>query len=464
MATRSGGGSGGVIIALVAFVFLFVVSTALAVLFYSQKVSASNKAESNRKTAEEFMYSDEKANPFYDALDSRRREDGANRSLYGQLKKDHDDLLVLINGDPAVTKSQVMQIAGDKGMATGDSLMGLIDTIQGELDVYKRAEADRQRRVEQMQATIQTLQNDFDTYQINTQQTIDSLGDRVNTQKQDYDDHLAGAADERQDFADQHERVKDDLREQIRTLEAELVAVRAEVRRRDGRIRDLENQLPKLGSPDTTLEHDARVLRVSPAENLVVIDIGRNHKVILGMMFEIFDAQRGVRVDEDQQGNIISRGKATAEVIRFSEDGKTATCRIVRQDFGATVVSGDLVSNLVYDKNRIFQFYVAGEFDLDNDGRATTVERRRIITMIEQWGGEVIDTEEMPVDTDFLVLGREPDAPRRPGIDATENEWRLYNLQQQRITEYSQLRGQALQLNLPILSQNRFLSLVGYTQ
>ena len=122
------------------------------------------------------------------------------------------------------------------------------------------------------------------------------------------------------------------------------------------------------------------------------------------MTFEVFDNDGGVIVDET--GNL--RGKATIEVIRMSEQSSLA--RVVRLERRRSVDEGDLIANVIYDPNISYRFHVFGEFDIDNTGQVTTTDRRRVETMVTQWGGQLART--LGYNTDFLVLGQAPSAPR----------------------------------------------------
>jgi len=101
-------------------------------------------------------------------------------------------------------------------------------------------------------------------------------------------------------------------------------------------------------------------------------------------------------------------------------------------------------------------------------------------SQIREWGGTVVDIPErearqiealgeeaagqsvLPYDTDFVVIGAEPNAPspisdtlRDPiAIQRNAEANRLY-------TRYNRLTQEARALGIPILNQNRFLALVG---
>jgi hypothetical protein len=135
----------------------------------------------------------------------------------------------------------------------------------------------------------------------------------------------------------------------------------------------------------------------------------------------------------------------------------------------------------VYDKRRTFKFYVFGEFNLDGVGRPSLTDTQMVINLIEQWGGKVVKPEDrereltalsaeaarehtLPYDTDFLILGIEPEMPRTTGDQSDPAVIRQRQLALQQLESYRRLQQQAAALGVPILNQNRFLALIGYYQ
>src|SRR5690606_23185485 len=110
------------------------------------------------------------------------------------------------------------------------------------------------------------------------------------------------------------------------------------------------------------------------------------------------------------------------------------------------------------------------DFDVDNTGRTSMSDRRRIETMILQWGGKLSqaseeDNRELSYDVDYLVLGEEPELPTPlpPGTFDPEII-EAHRAKQRRWERYNQLVKEARELQIPVLNQNRFLLLVGYYQ
>jgi hypothetical protein len=179
------------------------------------------------------------------------------------------------------------------------------------------------------------------------------------------------------------------------------------------------------------------------------------------MTFEVYDQLTRIpalgNAEQGLSDANMPEGKASIEVIRilpgFSE------CRVIRRKPGYGVNIGDLIANLVYDSTQKYNFVVYGNFDLNNDSRAESADGDVIKRLITMWGGKV--TNEVNINTDFIVMGVEPKAePPSPNDDALVRQQKLEAQQAQEA--YLNVLKQASQLNIPIMNQNRFLNFVGY--
>jgi hypothetical protein len=123
---------------------------------------------------------------------------------------------------------------------------------------------------------------------------------------------------------------------------------------------------------------------------------------------------------------------------------------------------GDLIANLVYEPNVKFRFKVFGDFDIDQDGKATPQEADVVKRLIAQWGGIV--TDDLNIDTDFLIMGKEPVVPAIPAEQLKDDPIREF--EQKKAEEarkaYDDVKNKALELHTPVLNQNRFLYFIGF--
>ena len=106
---------------------------------------------------------------------------------------------------------------------------------------------------------------------------------------------------------------------------------------------------------------------------------------------------------------------------------------------------------------------IAGEFDLDNDGKQDYDAPGKIEALIRKWGGNV--TQDISARTDYIILGTEPKVPPEPTLETQTADPTLvdkYNAARQRLERYDQVRQRAQTLWVPIFTYERFLHFTGY--
>jgi hypothetical protein len=81
--------------------------------------------------------------------------------------------------------------------------------------------------------------------------------------------------------------------------------------------------------------------------------------------------------------------------------------------------------------------------------------------LITQWGGEVVP--DINVDTDFVVLGAEPQVPVLSKDDLQDPVQKaIYDRAVAESEAYANISAKARDYKIPILNQNRFLYMIGY--
>src|SRR6185369_16280755 len=109
-----------------------------------------------------------------------------------------------------------------------------------------------------------------------------------------------------------------------------------------------------------------------------------------GMTFEVYDRNQGIpALGDSATDESLPKGKGAIEVIKVSPG--SSECRIINQQPGMSVREGDLIANLVYDRNTKYQFMVYGDFDLDQNNVSTTADAEGIKRLVTQWGGKITD-------------------------------------------------------------------------
>jgi len=196
-------------------------------------------------------------------------------------------------------------------------------------------------------------------------------------------------------------------------------------------------------------------------EGVVYIDLGEGQQLTPGMSFEVYDKSTGVPALIETQGEEqLPIGKASIEVVHV---GPTASeCRVLRTKAGASpITEGDDIKNLIYDPHTKYNFVIYGKFDLDQNGMATEKDTGIVKRLVTQWGGNL--TDQINVDTDFVVLGKEPELPSFTKEEREDpiNAKKLADAQTD-LDAYQDVRNKARDLHIPVMNQNRFLYYIGY--
>ena len=203
---------------------------------------------------------------------------------------------------------------------------------------------------------------------------------------------------------------------------------------------------------------DGRVVRATG--DRVFIDLGSGQQVTPGLTFEVYSSLGIPSVGPEASQDVQLEGKASIQVIRVQPG--SSECKVIRLSPGQVVNEGDLIANLAYDKNLAYNFYVFGKYNLDNKGEATERDTDVIKRLITQFGSKVGD--QISTATDFVVIGAEPVVPTFTQQEMDEDPLKAYQMAEaiKALDEFNAVRAQAIQLNIPLLNQNRFLYLVGY--
>jgi hypothetical protein len=262
-------------------------------------------------------------------------------------------------------------------------------------------------------------------------------------------------------------------KDQLEAMNTLLVAHKEEAEKRSAEIAELQKKLgtaikviqtlKPTNTADATLRRpDGKIIQVA-RDGIVYIDLGQGQQVVNGMTFEVYDQHEGIpRVGDGTPEDQLPKGKGSIEVISVSPG--SSKCRIVKTEPGQQLFDGDIIANLVYDRNLKMRSHVYGEFDIDQNNVANAREADIVKRLITQWGGLVTDKVDM--DVDILVMGKEPPLPEKPKPDASgivsAPDELIYKQAQDKLDAYLAVRDQAISYGIPVLNQNRFLHYIGY--
>ncbi|MCC7408809.1 MAG: hypothetical protein IT442_12105 [Phycisphaeraceae bacterium] len=448
MALRSRAGTPGIMVALVLFGALFVITLVLSIVFVVQASGAKTRLAEVQRNLAQLASREDMDSPIVAALQAER-----GGTVVGKLLEQQSWAMGKITGQPDANYEVTVAALEKAGVQENESLLPLLAIAQERVQAAEAQAKSLQdqiillaQSVEQHQAARQqaaaTFEQGAQTIEGNYQQQVATF-DQFRQQVGDQQVNLATMIDQVQR---QSQASNLELRQRNDQLAAESAALRQ-------RVQDLTPARSSEGQAiDPSLLPDGKIVTIDPRGHWVYIDIGRRQHVVIGMTFEVFENIASV----DDAG--LLRGKATLQVVNILED--SSQCLVVRTTSGKALREGDIIANLVYSPQAKFNFHVYGQFDINNTGEPSDEDRQRVERMITQWGGNI--QNELTYDTDFLVLGKQPPAPIPltdiidPVIIAEETRKR------QVYDRYAELVNRARSLSIPVLNQNRFLTLVGY--
>lgn len=459
MAVRTGAGT-GVIVSLVVFVITTVALLILTIAFYSGRAEAVEARAAAQDELAKYVRPQQRNQDLFQSLEAAANRE--NQSVAGYLNSQLENTMRFLNGNPTATLEQVRTGLGRFGVGENDVVANVVQDYsrqlqqqQDEIDGLNNQLAELNSRNEQLLAQMDQLRESH-------REELNAVQDQIAGYRQAADEYRAELNETKRTMNETVDRLNDRYLAEVDTLQNE----NDELHRESVRLRDRINELQarisadRLQAQDPSQLVDARVLDVTGGGEQVFIDRGRQHRVVLGMTFEVYDDAASIRVDE--RTNELPRGKASVQVVRVGET--SSTCKVVRSVPGRPVVREDVVANAVYDPDYQFKFMVHGIFDMDGDGRATRTEAEYIERLIQDWGGAVVTGDELPGDLDFLVLGVPPsNIPPLPD-DATEFQINDYLRKREAKDLYERLFRQAREGQIPVLNHNRFLILIGHTQ
>jgi hypothetical protein len=467
----------GIVTTLVIFVILFVTTTILWIYESAERRNRDDQIAEFRKRLTDVVDEGTLGGADVQALTTAARENPAYSGMSAmQVAITQRNELAKAVAGTATSPAQVQaRITAALARATA------ADVAAANAQVAKTSSlADAVTRLSERLAQLNAERNDLakavENAKNETQQVIakrdellkqkDAEIAKVTTEMQGQMAQLAGFRQQTEGTVEQIRQSSNttltQAQQQNEQLTAQLNQAQASIKQKDQQIATLQQRLGdiRVNPNEATIQKpDGQIVRL-PGNGLAVINLGLGDRIVQGMTFEVYDKYTGVPAlgaDGTRAGDMPS-GKGSLEVVRigpgFSE------CRIIRKEPGISMTQGDLVVNLVYDKTQKYNFVVYGDFDLDSDGRTAPGDAEVIRRLITQWGGNVVN--DVNVNTDFVVMGVEPKVDARPAADDAV-AIAAHQRAEAELNKYLDVRKQAMQLNIPILNQNRFLNFVGYT-
>ncbi len=457
------GGVTAIHIWLIVFVALWLTSTVFLVIIYLDQTDKDKAVEEAQSRLAKVISSAGQSLPQYpDARDT------PGSTMVDLIEAARGDTAEIISGnradDPAnlrvelsnrLEKFKADPMIQTKSDFEGASLLGALDAIHSLFRTEAASRKEAEQGIAQLQADLAELRNSEDRRKKDFSEAADKLqGDLVKI-GEDRDAYRGERDQEIDDFDAQIERIKDQCSADIQKQRSDTRQCQADYDELLARHQELQ---AKLGQSQVTpiprataRMGDGRILKASPGDPIVYIDLGREDHLTLGLEFAVYDALSGIPED--------GRPKARIEVVAIHRH--SAECKIVELTRDQMILAEDIIANPIYDRNQSLKFFVMGEFDLNGDGRDDPNGQRDITSLIEGWGGETVS--DLSAQVDFVVLGGPPQRPRR-SLDVDPEDDPKYQAAVKANEAYEAQLAKVDVLAVPRLSQQVFLNFLGYTQ
>jgi gas vesicle protein len=460
--------SNAMLYTLITFVGLFIATTTIAVIYYV-KAEEYKTREADLQRDINFLATDRERQALGTIVGTKQ----PGKTWLSTMVDYHDRTVsMVVGGVPESTSAEVkvnngntevtnVQKLAQEHITIGDpNLTGLVQIVQGlktELDKTIKEKLEVQKQLEDTETRFQNA----DKANFEKEQTLlaekDKLQQQVDDIEQKYTELSAlleqTTGEQVQTLRDQLQQVRDDLK----ALNDQLLKTQEELKLAQNDLKSEKEKLSKIEpGPDREIlayDPDGQIILIDDQAKVVHLNIGIDDHVYQGLRFTVYD--RGTSVPED--------GKGKAEIEVFDVAKTYSAARITKSELRKPILEGDIVANLIWESDRTNVFVIAGDFDLDNDGMIDYNGEEKIKTLIEKWGGKVADS--IAIDTDFLVLGKQPQVLQKPTLDEQDIDPRameVYNASLQRLNRYNGLRDQAQTLWIPVFTYDRFLYFIGY--
>jgi multidrug efflux pump subunit AcrA (membrane-fusion protein) len=458
--------------ALIVFVFLFVIAAVVAVMMFTKNDANLVLLDELQTKLDQFVTSAQlRDDQSILARLEKHRTDPDHKTVTQQYDEELKLLATYLAGtddasqaaaDYEVWKKEMFENKGSQYYKHLDDTGLLSENKGSSVIAFSTFLADRwlESFVEADQATDKALDLD------------DRIGVQANTNRALSDQINEAVAEMRDDFAERETEYLEQLQMKDATIaslqsrmddlgetNSETMGQKTEqINRLSKQVSDLETDVAMLNAEIARLKTydlnegqvvfpDGEVTRVVDAETCY-INLGSNNGILPDMQFSIYTS------NDDQ---IIDGAKAKLVVKRVLDD--SSQCAIVDANPRNPVVQGDIIANIAYDQNLPHLFVVIGDFDLSGGDYPTKEEADKVKALIKKYGGEITDT--IDSNTDFVIMGHEPEQPTEP-LDDDQINWTNYYRAQREYDEYHDARAKALDMQIRVLNTNRFLERIGY--
>ncbi len=452
MAIRSG--SSGPLIAVVVFVILTVLSMATAIYFFTERnKSDAIAAESKRALVDVVSAGYFEQEP---GASIQQAANGESKSVVDYLISKNGEIATVLTGE---TSTDAASIRRTLGLSPEQTAKQALDAARRNVAEAATKTAEQQKIVEQMTAQMAEIQSQADEKSKSADEKVLQLTATIEPYRASTEAALASIKELKDQLIQAREEAKSEYANQIaeeKDKQASLVSANLSL---SGRVTELQKQLDafRITPNDPSLLVDGEIIDLGATKDQVYISLGTKDRVRPGMTFEVYSDPAAIMYDPktDRQ----SPGYASIEIIKVGDT--TSTARVTRKAPRKSISKGDVLANAVYSPKYQYKFLVHGRFDVDNDGKVTDGETDYIRSKIQDWGGIVVEGEQITPDVDFVVIGPIPVKPQMRSMGESEADYAKSLSASRAYDSYQELLNSASAAQIPILNWNRFQILTG---
>jgi hypothetical protein len=412
----------GLQIALIAFVFLFVVFAAMSYLFYR------SSSDAKQHVAE---------------LETQKRDSDSKAAKQSQEDKDFRQMM----GFGEVDNAEDVKKTFDEDMKRfgGDPSSGSYRNV---LDAVFKAKEETEGRESAAKQQVKDLKDRLLAVEGEKEKQVVQFQDQMKKSEED-------AASQRNSFEKDRKGLEDTKKQLLSNLETQRTTYEGQITEKDAKVKELDDKLGKSEhakqnllaevskSSDTFEVADGRVSLVNQ-NGTVWINLGSADALRRQITFSVFEA--------DQHDAARAAKKGSLEVTKILGD-HLAEARITDDNAKNPILSGDQIYSQVWHRGKKLHFAFNGVIDVDGDGRS---DLQMVRDLVELNGG-VVDAYlgedgklngEISVNTRYLVMGKFPDAANQTGM---QKGW-------QQMIDDGKTNG------VEVIKLDKFLNQVGYAQ
>ncbi|MFO0837765.1 MAG: hypothetical protein U1D55_04505 [Phycisphaerae bacterium] len=462
MAGRPAAVRGGGLTGLHYGLFTFIGIAVLALIAFVLQLNAVKKAEADAKIANDRMRGWGSPPAYY------ADEANATRNPVFAVMNDHlTKLSTMLTGKGEMVQPQIaaeleklradIQRLNPGAIGASEPILSALRRLNQALVEARQLKEAQAQELKDVQAENRSLKEGVKAAQDQYRAEVASLNTRIEQLSKEKDDAIASKERQLGDI----QTASDALRTEFNQFRVDSTGRERDMGLQSARLQNQNSELQKkiqelkpssFDASAMLTKADGKVIRAIPGSDVVYVNLGGRQRLKLGMGFEVYSPTREAAKD--------LRGKASLEVVTLMDD--SAECRVTRTTPGQPIIEGDMIVNIAYERNRLPKFVVRGDFDLNYDGEVDFDGAERIAALIKEWGGQVV--AELDETTDFVIVGVPPEAPAiAPGEVVSPVLRAQADSRALERSRFQALIQQARSLFIPVITQNAFLYLTGYS-